>query len=163
MAQTTRTARGRCLGYLLVLAASLAALLAACTPGVAVRRHFELRREGGTGLAATESLPWLCREGSCTVAREVWLDERDVRGATFLDRGEATAAVVLHLSDDGAARLALAVRSNQGQNLAIVQDARVLATWLATTVSGGPPRQIELIGDAKEMKRVYDQLTQPPR
>lgn len=143
-------------------AMAVALLMTACGEGVAVRRHFELRREGQAGLAGTETLPWLCREGTCTVAREVWLDERDVRGATFLDRGESTAAIVLHLSDDGAARLALAVRSNQGRQLAIVQDARVLATWLAQAGQGGQvAHDLELLGSAAEMQRVYEQLTRP--
>lgn len=137
----------------------LVMLTPACGGLQPVKSPLEVRMEAGERAPETLSLPYLCRDGQCTVGQQVYLDERDVRGATLLQEGETQGLIVLEFSPGGRAKLDLVARSNLGRRLVIVQDGKVLGTALLEK----PDTQgkLRLLGPLPDMRRVYRELTEP--
>lgn len=142
-----------------VAIATLLCLTAACAGLAPVRKPMELRLEGDSNARGVLSMQQLCEPGLCYVGEEVYLDERDVRGAALQD-GEVQASLVLEFTETGARKLRLVTRSNAGRRLAIVQDGKVLVmTLIRGEILGG---KAEVAGRSADLRRVFESLTAPP-
>ena len=138
----------------------MASILLGCGALTPVRRPMQLRLEADQyGLGAT-SMQQLCDPGLCYVGQQVYLDESDVRGA-MLQEGEAQGSLVLEFTEDGARKLKLVTRSNNGRRLAVVQDGKVLALFMIREeIAGG---KAELSGKPTDLRRIFESLTEPAR
>lgn len=139
---------------------SCALVSVGCGALTPVRRPVQLRMETDSGGSGTAAMPQLCAPGLCYVGQEVYLDERDLRGA-MLQEGETQGLLVLEFTADGARKLQLVTRSNNGRRMAVVQDGRVLALMLIRQeIAGG---RAELEGPPPDLRRVFQSLTEPVR
>jgi preprotein translocase subunit SecD len=143
----------------LVLVVLHALLLSACGGLQPVRNPLQVRMEEGERGPEAQELPYLCRDGTCTVGQRVYLDERDVRGASLLQEGETQGLLVLEFSPGGEAKLNLLARSNLGRRMVFVQEGKVLGTALIEKpeTSG----KVQLLGPLPDMRRIFKELTEP--
>ena len=142
-----------------ILFAALLCLGTACSGLAPLRKPMQLRLEGDSNTRGVLSMQQLCEPGLCYIGEEVYLDERDVRGAALQD-GEVQASLVLEFTETGARKLRLVTRSNAGRRLAIVQDGKVLVmTLIRGEILGG---KAEVAGRSTDLRRVFESLTAPP-
>lgn len=143
-----------------VFAALLVALAVTACGGLApVRNPLQVRMEAGERGPDSQVLPYLCRDDVCTVGQRVYLDERDVRGASLVQEGETQGLLVLEFSADGQAKLDLLARSNLGRRMVFVQDGKVLATSLIEKPESSG--KVGLLGPLPDMRRIFRELTEP--
>jgi len=136
-------------------------VLSACASSQPLVRHVELHAAVEPGSdPASLALPYVCQAGTCNVSGRIWLDERDLRGASLQQEGETTAVLQLDLSDVGRPKWQVAVKSNPGRRLALVQDGEVLAAWVVETLQPTASR-LEVRGNKDDLQLIFDRLTKP--
>ncbi len=136
-------------------------VLSACAGSQPLARHVELHAAVEPGSdPASLSLPYVCQAGTCNVSGQVWLDERDLRGASLQQEGETTAVLQLDLTDVGRPKWQVAVKSNTGRRLALVQDGEVLASWVVEALQPTASR-LEVRGNKDDLQLIFDRLTKP--
>jgi len=82
----------------------LALMIAGCGGLTPVRRPIQVHLEADQYGPGAMTMQQLCQPGLCYVGQQVYLDERDVRGA-MLQEGETQGSLVLEFTDDGARKL----------------------------------------------------------
>lgn len=144
-----------------VVAGLALVLAAACSAMQPVSNPVQVRLEASDRAPEATQLPYLCQGGMCAVSPQVFLDERDVRGASLLQEGESQGLLVLEFNDAGKAKLNILTRSNLGRRMVFVQDSRVLGTLLIDRP--WEKGRVELQGSLPDLRRIYQELTVPKR
>lgn len=92
------------------------------------RSSLELRRVVGPDTADAEHLPRLHGEGTVALEPGAVLRASHVAHVQLLESGDGERLLVLQLRDEGRARLREATARDDGHQLALVADGRVIAT-----------------------------------